>query len=531
MGLSALTKPLLVVVCGVLALATGFAHFVFNVDNFRARKVEEKATVLELTSVFVSRYSDIRKSLSDATSQVTARLRAHPFEEFNGSRKGGRIVNVRMVGVPGRAIKIEPAEAQPRRIISGMAGQPNPKSWTNFVGARGREIFRTIRPVIAGEDACVSCHNSIQNGGPQWRLGEVMGAYVLDVPAAAFLAGLRKQSTILGILVFIAVLGGAMILMRLQHHISGMRLEAERAKDQEAVEAEARRQAEELATARQEAEAKSRQLADLLVGKNTELAHVNSALEQKLNELQQAQNELVKKGKLAQLGQLTATVAHEIRNPLGAVRTSSFIIERKTKDLGLGLDKPMARIKNGVARCDQIIAELLDFARTRSVELKTKHVDTWLEDIVSEQAADLPVEVAVECRLGLGETQTGFDAHQMQRVIINLISNSAEAMVGKAGKPLDNPIENPRIVISSRLTQRGIEILVADNGPGICEADMKRILEPLFTTKSFGVGLGLPAVEKILQEHGGGLDVDGGKGHGATFTAWFPMRNSMDAAA
>ncbi|MGI9464584.1 MAG: ATP-binding protein, partial [Aestuariivirgaceae bacterium] len=391
--------------------------------------------------------------------------------------------------------------------------------------------FRTVRPVIAGKEGCVSCHNGIQTSGPKWQLGDVMGAYVLDVPAAAFLAGLRKQSTILGVLVFIATLAGAMILMRIQHHISGAKVEAEQARQKEALEAEARRQAEELAAARQAAEAKSRHLADQLAGKNGELADVNGALEQKLRELERAQDELVKKGKLAQLGQLTATVAHEIRNPLGAVRTSSFIIERKTKDLDLDIDKPMERIKHGIARCDHIITELLDFTRTRSLDLGSHHVDNWLVGLVREQSTQLPEQVAVKCHLGLGDIEAGFDTDHMERVFINLISNSSEAMVGKAEKPNENPVANPQIVISSRLTDRGIEISVADNGPGICAADMKRVLEPLFTTKSFGVGLGLPAVDKILREHGGGLEIDGGEGRGATFTAWFPLHKQADVAA
>ncbi|NNE24203.1 MAG: DUF3365 domain-containing protein [Rhizobiales bacterium] len=531
MRLSGFTKPILIVLCGVVAVTTGFVHYFYNVDSYKTRKVEEKSTVIELTSAFVSMYSGIRKELPDGSSPVPATFRAHAFDKFNKSRKDGRILNVEMVGVPGKAIKIEPRGDDLKKIISSMALQPEPKTWTNIVGARGQEAFRTVRPVKAGKEGCVTCHNTIQAGAQVWKIGDVMGAYVLDVPAAAFLSGLRKQSAILGVFVFVVLAGAAMILMNVQHRVSTVRAEAGRALEREAIEAEARLEAESLAEARRVAEAKASEMADQLSHKNGELANLNVALEDRLKELHEAQDQLIKKGKLAQIGQLTATVAHEIRNPLGAVRTSAFIIERKTKDLDIGVEKPLERVKHGVARCDKIITELLDFTRMHAPQLEQHHVDKWLEDMVREQIDSLPEEVAVELHQALGGTAAYFDADTMQRVIINLLSNASEAMVGKADKPVDNPVENPKIIVASRLSSRGIEISVRDNGPGISAELMEKVLEPLFTTKTFGVGLGLPAVHRILEQHGGGLEVDGGDGTGATFTAWFPARTQVSAAA
>jgi two-component system, sporulation sensor kinase E len=80
-----------------------------------------------------------------------------------------------------------------------------------------------------------------------------------------------------------------------------------------------------------------------------------------------------------------------------------------------------------------------------------------------------------------------------------------------------------QIVVKTALVKSVIEISVIDNGPGISEENMHKIMEPLFTTKSFGVGLGLPAVQKIMQQHGGGLRVASTPGRGAEFTAWMPI--------
>ena len=111
---------------------------------------------------------------------------------------------------------------------------------------------------------------------------------------------------------------------------------------------------------------------------NAHATSLNVELLAKMAELKAAQDDIVKKGKLAQLGQLTATVAHEIRNPLGAIKTSTQLVERKVRDKNLGLEKLLERINNGVSRCDQIITELLDFARSRSLQVRSAGIDATL---------------------------------------------------------------------------------------------------------------------------------------------------------
>jgi signal transduction histidine kinase len=234
---------------------------------------------------------------------------------------------------------------------------------------------------------------------------------------------------------------------------------------------------------------------------------------------------------MAQLGQLTATVAHEIRNPLGAVRTAAFLVERKTRDKGLGVEPMLQRIGNGVTRCDNIITQLLDFARSSTPQTQEQDFDTWLEKAVEEEAQKLPAVVTVECRLGLGGKTAAFDPGRLQRAVINLVANASEAMAGKGGDASKFAGANPTIVVATSLTPRGIEIGVTDNGPGIAEENLEKILEPLFTTKNFGTGLGLPAVQKIMEQHGGGLEVKSKPGEGACFTAWMPLQRLQQEAA
>jgi signal transduction histidine kinase len=263
---------------------------------------------------------------------------------------------------------------------------------------------------------------------------------------------------------------------------------------------------------------------------NSEIAALNRELQENFTRLRDAQDELVRKGKMAQLGQLTATVAHELRNPLGAVRTSAFLLERKVKDKGLGVEPQLDRISNGVTRCDNIISQLLDFARTKAIQPESLPFDEWLLKTIEEEAERLPGSVTVEVNAGLGDMTVAFDPLRMSRVLINLLANASEAMVGKGDDTAKFAIPSPRITVTSRQTARGIELSLSDNGPGISKEHAEKIFEPLFTTKSFGTGLGLPAVQKIVEQHGGGLEVQSNPGQGAKFIAWWPIVTQLREA-
>jgi signal transduction histidine kinase len=244
------------------------------------------------------------------------------------------------------------------------------------------------------------------------------------------------------------------------------------------------------------------------------------------SELAVAHEEILRKTRMAQLGSLTATVAYELRNPLSGVRNAAFLVRKRLAEQNFNVAGPLERIDNGVVRCDNVISQLLDYSRTGSARKTEIDLDNWLADTVNETAQNLPPMVEIECTLGLDGRKLNFDPDRMQRVMINLISNASEAMVGRGDTPVETNGKVPRICIQSKLSARGVELVVIDNGPGIKPENLTKILEPLFTTKNFGTGLGLPAVQNILLQHGGGLDIASREGEGASFTAWFPVESS-----
>jgi signal transduction histidine kinase len=265
---------------------------------------------------------------------------------------------------------------------------------------------------------------------------------------------------------------------------------------------------------------------------NKEIADLNRNLADKIKELQDAQSEIVKKGRMEQLGQLTATIAHELRNPLGSVRTSAYLINRKAGGKGLGIDDQISRIEKGVVRCDNIITQLLDFSRTKQITATPANLDSWLIGIVTEEANKLPPNVQIDCILGLEEKFVPFDPARMQRAIINLMSNAVEAMTNREQSQTSGAQTYPQIWISTFQSGRDVAIRVKDNGPGINRELISKIREPLYTTKSFGTGLGIPAIEQIAAQHGGRLEIQSQQGDGAEFTIYIPaVQTESEATA
>ena len=265
---------------------------------------------------------------------------------------------------------------------------------------------------------------------------------------------------------------------------------------------------------------------------NDEVSRLNLELATNVQQLRDAQDALVKKGRMEQMGQLTATIAHELRNPMGAIRTAAFVMERKLRDKGMEVEQHLQRINNGIIRCDAIITQLLDFSRTKKIVAQPSDLDAWLENAVAEEAKRLPATITITCLLGLQGRHVPFDQDRMRRAIVNLMANAAEAMVGKGDVCLVPGIGAPHIEIKTSIDGEYAVICVNDNGPGMTAEVLAKVREPLFTTKSFGTGLGVPAIEQITVQHGGVLEITSQVGKGASFSLRLPLTvQSIEEAA
>ena len=231
-------------------------------------------------------------------------------------------------------------------------------------------------------------------------------------------------------------------------------------------------------------------------------------------ELRKAQDDLVRQERLAVLGKLSATVSHELRNPLGTIRTSMITITDNTEGRGLDVEGAIERIVRNIKRCNDIIGELLDYTRDTAPNREPTDVDEWLGGVLDEQ--DTPTGLSIERDLASGIEAT-FDRDRMRRAVINVYDNACQA-VQENGDGADK-----EVVIATKVNGKRVEIQVTDSGPGIPDDELGKIFEPLYSTRSFGVGLGLPVVQKIVEEHGGGIDIASPIGRGTRVTLWLPL--------
>ncbi len=237
------------------------------------------------------------------------------------------------------------------------------------------------------------------------------------------------------------------------------------------------------------------------------------ALDRHSSALRAAQAELVQKERLAAIGELSAVVAHEVRNPLGVILNALAALKRTTPQEGEA--REVVRIVEEEAlRLRRIIGELLEFARPRATRLADANFVETVRSAahaVTQSTAVPPETVVVESDVD-ALTMT-CDADLLRQAVINLVHNALAAPRRKG------PV---RLVIGS---EDGTAVLsVVDDGEGVAEDLAERIFVPFFTTRSSGTGLGLPLVQRIAEAHGGGITVEPTPGGGATFVLRLPLR-------
>ena len=238
-------------------------------------------------------------------------------------------------------------------------------------------------------------------------------------------------------------------------------------------------------------------------------------VDERTAELKKAQVELVRSERLATLGQLTATVSHELRNPLGAMRPSLYLIKRKMPEGDVKLGDAVKRIDRNIDRCDHIIDELLDFTRITVLDKQEVEIRAWLDSILNDIA--IPEKVSVVRHYEENEMNVFLDRGRFRRALINVIDNAYQAALEKVDS------ENPCIEIAVEQSEERVCFRVTDNGVGIPDDVKARIFEPLFSTKGFGVGLGMPTVRQILEQHHGGIEIESTPGEGTTVMLWIPL--------
>jgi signal transduction histidine kinase len=274
-----------------------------------------------------------------------------------------------------------------------------------------------------------------------------------------------------------------------------------------------------------------------------EIRKLNSELEQRVKErtreLREAQEQLVRKEKLATLGQLAGGVGHELRNPLGVINTSVYYLKMVQPEASEKIKEHHAIIEQEISNADKIISDLLDFARGITAEREPASVPELIQHVLERFPAPPCVEVRLEIPADL--PMVFADPRQVEQVLGNLVINAYQAMAstneGSATSVLTHTgtlsvnstlsvKERGKVTFTARMEKEMVAIGVNDIGMGISTENMKKLFEPLFTTKAKGIGLGLAVSKKLAEANGGRIEVESEVGKGSTFTLWLPVQES-----
>ncbi len=235
-----------------------------------------------------------------------------------------------------------------------------------------------------------------------------------------------------------------------------------------------------------------------------------------------AEAELLEQERLSLLGRLTASIAHELRNPLSTIRNTIHAIHQAAREKGLQIDRQMARVQRTIDRCDGIIDDLLDYAGAPELHASPIPLDGWLNRVLDEQK--VPDAITVERRFAADGATVPLDPHRLRCAIANVLENAVEAIV-------DAPdLAERRIIISTEIGAMA-KIVIADTGPGMAPDVLARAFEPLFSTRGFGTGLGLPTVKHIVEQHRGAIAIDSKFGGGTRVEIRLPLAIAKTEAA
>ena len=223
-----------------------------------------------------------------------------------------------------------------------------------------------------------------------------------------------------------------------------------------------------------------------------------------LRQLHETQDALVRRERLAMLGQLSSGVGHELRNPLGVMTNSVYYLKAVLREAPPKVTEYLDIIQQQISLSEKIVSDLLDFARQKPPQRKATPLGPLVDLQVERLGRRDGVRVDVEVPEALPDVLV--DPIQLGQIVFNLLTNAVQALDG-----------NGRVGVLAREKDGRVEIVVSDNGPGVPAENTEKIFEPLFTTKARGIGLGLAVSRTLARANGGDLALHQARGAGATF--------------
>lgn len=214
--------------------------------------------------------------------------------------------------------------------------------------------------------------------------------------------------------------------------------------------------------------------------------------------------QLLKTEKLTTIGELSARIAHDMRNPLSIIKNTAEIIKTSHKNMDSNTKEQWSRHERAIYRISHQVDDVLDYVKDAPIKKKSAKISVILHDTL--ERIEIPDKIKIN--LPKIDATISCDSEKLEVVFVNLIMNAIQAIENKKGEVYINIADEPDDIIL---------ISIKDSGPGIPKKLISKIFDPLFTTRQIGTGLGLPSCKNIIEKHGGSIDVVSPKGKGATF--------------
>jgi len=225
--------------------------------------------------------------------------------------------------------------------------------------------------------------------------------------------------------------------------------------------------------------------------------------------------ELLKSSRLAAIGELSARIAHDLRNPLSVLKNSAELLKIALKSkMSPDIEENINRLDRAIFRMSHQVEDVLDYVKPTKLNIAEHSLLHVLQD--SLERIDVPKNVTL--KIPKRDCTVPCDSEKIEILFVNLISNAVQAIDEKKGT----------VIIRFSKGEAQTIIRISDDGPGIPQDKIDKIFDPLFTTRQIGTGLGLPSCKNVVERHGGQISVTSKKGQGTTFTILLANKPEFD---
>lgn len=531
------------------------AYHVTAISAFERQKAEEKEALLKLANIFVSTYAEMRT----ADMPIPATFTKRTVHRFAAERAAEKQTSMNWVGLPGREITTAPLDPAMAGAMLALSGNPQEGPIARMIVVNGKRIFRSIYPSLATHEACIECHNEVQekkiaDGQPPWRLGDMMGAFVLDVSMDDFLDARQRDAVLLGGATFLVCLGLGLVFfwqnarrvtietenrvfVRIAEAIEdigdGLAIFDPRGRLLLANKAYRRRNGGEgLAFSdpllKTSWDKRTPQGNWIKVDETKTISGISVCLETDITALKERESELLSAMVTAEAAgkarsNFLAMMSHELRTPLNAIIGFSEVMRDELYGpLDVRYREYASDINLSGRHLLEIIGDILDLSKIDAGRMDMQIEDVEIDEavfdcvrLVKEQAnaKDIALEVNV------ASLTYAVDGLRFKQILLNLLTNAVK-FTPRGG----------RITIDvSGGEGADLCLTVADTGIGISKEDIPRVLQPfvqvgnILVRQSGGTGLGLPLSKALVELHHGSFKIESGAGQGTTVTIRLPQ--------